>query len=139
MTAVSQMGLPLVPQKIMILTIQSQIPHPVLEVHRLLLNLYIPVVFEKKEWNLATVLLQNLSFVPKVLLLLSLTDGNTCFVFKGCCWSKRHPKRTANDRIFSPLREAPEWRSCDMYYWIPSFSPAPDKVSYYCNISLILV
>lgn len=37
---------------------------------------------KKKEWNLATSMLQNVSFVPNVLLLRSFLDGNTCFVLK---------------------------------------------------------
>lgn len=66
MTTGSQMRLPFVSYKIKLLTIRSQNPHTIFKVCRILLMLCFPVLNEKKEWNLPTVLLQNLLFVPKV-------------------------------------------------------------------------
>lgn len=76
---------------------------PFLKVHKIFLNLYFPLLYEKMSEIWHTVLLPNLSFIPKVLLL-SLMGRNTCFFLKAVVGVNINPTKPLMIR-FSPFWE----------------------------------
>lgn len=92
----------------------------------------------KRRVKSGKVLLWNLSFVPKVLLLLSLMDRSTCFVSEEGSRNQCHPNRTVLIR-FSPFQEkhpVEELLLSITGYLL--FLLHMSRWAYHCNLSLLL-